>query len=175
MKLSSVLQTNAQNRLNTLFIEAINTKELKHLSRHFVQPNLLFKQRGRIAGSAILQANTIKLNPILYSQNPDYFLSHIIAHELAHILVYQLYGLRVKPHGIEWKKIMLDVFKLPPKVTHTLDISHAKIPAVRTIQYQCDCGSVRLSIIRHNKVVKKHQAYVCRKCKKVLLQAVEID
>lgn len=162
MTLSAELKSTAQTSLENLFIHALSTPILSKYSEAFSLPTLSYKQRGRIAGSAILQKNIIKLNPKLFVENTDYFLSHIIAHELAHILVYQLYGLSVKPHGNEWKKVMLEVFELSPKVTHSLDTRSAEL---KSFLYQCSCQQIPLSLIRHNKVQKGKQNYICRKCK----------
>jgi SprT protein len=161
MTLSTNLKNQAQSRLEILFESAIITATLSEFSGVFNIPSLAYNQRGNIAGCALLQKNIIKLNPKLFIENPEYFLSHIIAHELAHILVYQLYGLRVKPHGLEWKKVMLEVFDLPPKVTHSLDTSNVKL---KSFMYKCACQHIPLSVIRHNKVVKGKQNYICRKC-----------
>ncbi|MFT6267787.1 MAG: SprT protein [Alphaproteobacteria bacterium] len=167
MNLSTTLQKEAQTRLNLLFDSAIKKSAVNEFAGLFRQPSLAYNQRGRIAASALLQKNIIKINPTLYSQNTEYFISHIIAHELAHIMVYQLYGLGVKPHGIEWQKVMLAVFDLAPKVTHTLDVSAV---TMRQITYECACQQVPLSLTRHNKVLNKKQSYICRKCNTTLTQ-----
>jgi SprT protein len=171
MNLPNTLLNEAQDRLNSLFNLAITNSAISEFTELFKQPHLAYNQRGKVAASALLQKNIIKINATLYSQNTNYFITHIIAHELAHIMVYQLYGLRVKPHGIEWQKMMLEVFDLPPKVTHTLDVSEV---AMREITYECACQKVPLSLTRHNKVVNKRQLYVCRKCKTVLTQVVNV-
>jgi len=163
--LAITLQHTAQARLNELFYIAVKKIAVRHTADLFTQPSLMFTQRGKIAASALLQKNIIKINPILYAQNTDYFISHTIAHELAHIMVYQLYGLAAKPHGLQWQKIMLEIFNVPPKVTHTLDVSAV---AMREVVYKCVCQVIPLSLIRHNKVVRGKQSYVCRKCKTVL-------
>lgn len=165
--LTNTQQSSAQARLSHLFENALENPILSKVKRRFVQPTLTYNQRGRIAASAVLQKNIIKINATLFAQNTDYFLSHIIAHELAHIMVYQLYGQRVKPHGIEWKKVMMEVFDLPAQVTHTLDV---KDVAMREFAYTCSCQTVALSLIRHNRVVNKKQSYICRKCNEVLIQ-----
>lgn len=165
MTLTTELKNTAQARLEKLFAHALSTPALIEFTKVFKLPTLSYKQRGRIAGSALLQKNIIKLNPKLFVENTDYFLSHIIAHELAHIVVYQLYGLGVKPHGGEWKKVMLEVFELVPKVTHSLDTSSAEL---KSFLYECSCQQMPLSLIRHNKVQKGKQSYICRKCKEAL-------
>jgi SprT protein len=165
--LTNTLQDSAQERLSFLFENALKNPALEKVKRRFIQPTLTYNQRGRIAASAVLQKNINKINATLYAQNTHYFLSHIIAHELAHIMVYQLYGRRVKPHGIEWKKVMVEVFELPALVTHTLDV---KDVAMREFPYKCGCQTVALSLIRHNRVVNKKQSYICRKCNEILTQ-----
>jgi len=164
--LSETLINKAQATLEELFVNAIASNILRQFKGTFSMPSLAFNQRGKIAGSAVLQKNLIKLNAKLFAQNTDYFLSHIIAHELAHIMVYQLYGLRVKPHGREWKKIMLEAFKLAPEVTHSMD---TKDVTLRTFMYKCTCQTVALSVIRHNKVVRGKQTYICRRCGESLI------
>jgi SprT protein len=167
MTLAINLQNQAQQRLDFLFTFALTKPALQECLGVFKKPSLLFNQRGKIAGSALLQTNTIKLNAVLYTQNTDYFLSQVIAHELAHIMVYQLYGRTVRTHGIEWQKVMLEVFELYPKVTHSLDVSKV---AMRTVTYACLCQQVPLSLIRHNRVVRGKQTYICRKCNTTLVE-----
>lgn len=132
------------------------------------KPTVLFNQRGKIAGSARLQVNQIRLNPILLADNPDRFCEEVIPHELAHLIVYQLHG-RARPHGKEWKNIMEKVFTLTAQTRHNMDVTKV---AGKTFSYQCRCGLVALSIRRHNKVLKG-QEYQCRACKQSLEAAVK--
>jgi SprT protein len=132
------------------------------------KPTVLFNQRGKIAGSARLQINQIRLNPTLLTDNPDRFCQEVIPHELAHLIIYQLYG-RTRPHGKEWKSIMVEVFNLPAQTRHDMDVTKV---AGMTFNYQCKCGLVALSIRRHNKVLKG-QEYQCRACKQSLKPVVK--
>lgn len=131
--------------------------------QHFPRPTYLFNQRGRSAGSAHLQKNLIKFNPVLYIQNKQVFMEQVVGHEVAHLIAYQLYG-RVKPHGKEWQQIMSEVFKLTPQTTHELDVSSVQ---GKLFNYRCDCSEHQLTIRRHNKVLKG-TSYLCRKCKSAL-------
>ncbi|WP_371195234.1 SprT family zinc-dependent metalloprotease [Glaciecola sp. SC05] len=131
------------------------------------KPLILLNQRGRIAGAAVLQRNIIKLQPKLFAQNQDYFVSDVIPHELAHLVVYQHYG-RVKPHGKEWRYIMQELLGVAPRVTHTLDVKKA---GIKMYDYTCACATVQLSAIRHNRIVQGKQSYLCRSCHQAL-QAV---
>lgn len=134
------------------------------LNRRFVRPDITFNQRGKAAGSARLQQNHIKLNPILLNENSEHFLQQVIPHEISHLLVFQLFG-RVKPHGREWQHMMQSIFGLEPLVQHTLDVSKV---SGKQFDYQCLCGPIKLSIRRHNSIVRKRRVYCCRKCNSVL-------
>jgi len=129
------------------------------LKREFSVPNVLFNQRGRIAGCAILQKNTLKFHPLLLQQNQAHFLTHVVPHEVAHLLVWQLYG-KTAPHGREWQNIMVSVFNLPPHRTHQYNVDNI---GIKSINYNCDCGVVPLTIRRHNKALKG-AVYRCRTC-----------
>ncbi|MEL0629370.1 SprT family zinc-dependent metalloprotease [Psychromonas aquatilis] len=128
--------------------------------RAFKRPGYLFNQGGRSAGSAHLQKNLLNFNPILYHQNKAIFIKEVVAHEIAHLITYQLYG-RVKPHGKEWQYIMTQVFNLPANTTHQLDISDVQ---GKLFLYRCACSEHQLTVRRHNKI-KKGTVYLCKKCK----------
>lgn len=171
-ELSQALIEQAHQRLLQLFSDA-KTKLMKVYStralRHLECPTIAFNQRGKVAASALLQKNLIKLNRCLYVDNQAYFINEVIAHELAHLLVFQIYtrhGQRVKPHGIEWRNMMLNIFEIPANVTHKMDV---KKVAMRNFTYACKCQKVELSIVRHNKVVRGKQTYICRKCHATLV------
>ncbi len=134
---------------------------------HFEMPNLEFKQRGKIAGSAWLQKHLIRLNPVLLRENQVAFEKHVIPHELAHLMVYKQYRMKVKPHGKEWQFIMNEIFDLPALVNHPFDTSSV---AQASFTYRCACQEHQLTLIRHNKVVKGKQKYVCKHCEMPLLR-----
>ena len=131
------------------------------LNRTFPRPHINFKQRGRAAGSARLQINELRFNPVLLQENQQHFITHTVPHEVAHLLVYQLYG-RTKPHGKEWQQIMNQIFDLTAKTTHQYDVSNVK---GKTFTYACQCAEHQLTIRRHNKIVRDNIKYICRLCK----------
>ena len=131
--------------------------------RPFKRPDYLFNQYGKSAGTAHLQRNIIKFNPVLYNQNKTTFVDQVVAHEVAHLITYQHYG-KVKPHGKEWQHVMENVFHCPASTTHSLDI---KDVIGKQYQYRCACTTHQLTIRRHNKVLKGAD-YVCKNCKSVL-------
>lgn len=136
----------------------------QHYQRRFSMPGLNYKVRGVKAGCAYLERNEIRLNPILLVENQKEFIHQVIPHELAHLLVFQLFG-KVKPHGKEWRRLMQEVFQLEPKSCHQFDVSRV---AGKTYAYRCGCQTHALSIRRHNKIQKQNARYHCRKCQQRL-------
>jgi SprT protein len=135
------------------------------LKRDLIRPKIHFNQRGKIAGSARLQTNELRFNPILLKDNLQLFIDEVVPHEVCHLLTYQLYG-RVKPHGRQWKMLMDNLFGLKGSTRHTMDV--VKVQG-QTFAYYCECGPIELSIRRHNKIVRHQQTYLCRVCKQTLL------
>lgn len=139
----------------------------QRLKQSWPRPTLRFTQRGKAAGTAHLQTWEIRLNPLLLVDNRQSFLHEVIPHELAHLLVFALHG-RCAPHGREWKRMMQQVFELPGRVTHQLDISKVEGPQ---FSYRCACRDHSLSLRRHNALQRGKSRYLCRHCG-VPLQAV---
>lgn len=137
-----------------------------YFEHKFKRPTVLLNQRGNVAGTAHLQKNLIKLNRTLLVDNFEEFLTEVIPHEVAHIVTFQLFG-RVKPHGKEWQSVMHNVYKIPATVRHKMDTSKTQ---GKMFDYKCLCGTVKLTVRRHNKVVRKQQIYSCRACQQELVQ-----
>lgn len=134
------------------------------LQREFPLPQVVFNQRGKAAGSARLQLNQIRLNPILLVDNLNHFIEDVLPHEVCHLLTFALYG-RVRPHGKEWQTLMRYLFDLAPTPYHQLDTTKV---SGKEFDYRCACGPVKLSIRRHNKVQRGQQIYICRTCQQQL-------
>ncbi|QPG06852.1 SprT family zinc-dependent metalloprotease [Salinimonas marina] len=135
--------------------------------RAFIRPTITWRKSGKNAGTSNLTYNRINLNPVLFHHNREAYLNDVVAHELSHILVYQLYG-KVRPHGREWQTMMEKVFERPAATTHAFDLSPLQLKSYR---YFCRCGPVQLSVRRHNKVMRQQQSYVCRRCHQQLQPA----
>ncbi len=145
-------------------VEACYRQAEASLGRRFPRPSTSFKLRGQAAGTAHLQENRLRFNPVLLAQEPEAFLAEVVPHEVAHLLAWQLHG-RVKPHGVEWQQLMVKVFDLPPKVRHSFDVSAL---APKTWSYRCACQAHELTVRRHNKVVRGEMQYRCRRCGETL-------
>ncbi len=140
-----------------------------------VFPEIRYNTKGRTAGFCWYKDGNhwIDLNPILLNENPDEMLNKIVPHEMAHHVVHQLYEKDYrrfpKPHGNEWRIVMMN-FGLDPDRCHKMDTS-----TIRHMQnngfeyvYKCNCSVHNLSKIRHNRI-QNGTRYSCNKCKSRLV------
>ncbi|MEQ5317130.1 SprT family zinc-dependent metalloprotease [Providencia vermicola] len=144
------------------------------LEQTFPEPAVNYKQRGTTAGSAYLKEWEIRLNATLLIENTEKFIDEVIPHELAHLLVYHVFGRKgVAPHGKEWKWMMQHVLEVDAKRTHNFAVATVKS---KTFAYHCACQTVhQLTIRRHNKVVRGENQYLCRQCGEILKQEKLIE
>ncbi|MGL5286794.1 MAG: SprT family zinc-dependent metalloprotease [Aeromonas sp.] len=160
--------------LMTERVDACLTLAEQKLGRTFPRPRIRCDLRGRAAGTARLQSWELRFNPTLFAANQAAFLNEVVPHEVAHLLVYALWGSgrgarRVLPHGSQWQSVMREVFGLAPKVTHNFNLAPL---AERTFPYRCACREHALSVRRHNKVRRGEARYHCRVCRSELLPCV---
>lgn len=133
----------------------------KLLQCDFIEPKIIYKVKGSIAGSAFLTRWEIQLNSTMLHENGITFIEEVVPHELAHLIVFKRYG-KVKPHGKEWQYIMSKILGKIPKTTHSFAIKNANY------QYYCQCQEHFLTKIRHNKIQYNKTEYLCRKCGTIL-------
>ncbi|GAA0835399.1 MULTISPECIES: SprT family zinc-dependent metalloprotease [Marinomonas] len=131
--------------------------------KHFDPPSCNLKQRGRAAGTAHLHKNEVRFNLFMLQQNTALFLETVVPHEVAHIIVYQIYGHEVRPHGKEWQAVMKKVFHLEPNRTHNFEVPLPK----KAFRYQCQCQIHTFTAHRHNRA-KKGTEYICKLCRSPL-------
>ncbi|MFC3093550.1 SprT family zinc-dependent metalloprotease [Alteromonas sediminis] len=128
------------------------------------KPQVTFRASGTRAGTAFLHQNRVNFHRILLQHNLHTYLSDVVPHEIAHLVVHSLFG-RVQPHGREWKLVMQSVFGCRPSVTHTLDLS---VLERKTWDYQCACTTHQLTTRRHNAIQQKKRIYRCQRCENIL-------
>ncbi|PJG83493.1 SprT family zinc-dependent metalloprotease [Caviibacterium pharyngocola] len=151
-----LLKMQVQRRLAACLLQAN-----QHFNQNFPMPTVSYDLRGVKAGTAYLQKNLIKLNRTLLQENPTEFIRQVVPHELAHLIVYQLFG-RVKPHGVQWQTVMREVFRLPAETYHRFALDNVQ---GQTFPYACQCQIHQLTARRHQKVQRESAVYFCKKCR----------
>ena len=151
-----------QDRVEECFVQAE-----QFFNRPFKRATVSTNLRGQRAGVAHLTTLQLRFNAWMYQQNEAHFLTHVVAHEVAHLIAHQLFGSRIRPHGAEWKSIMLKVYQLPADRCH-----HYAVPTKnkQVYHYHCQCPSGHdLSAQRHARVQKQRSNYRCLRCKTLLM------
>ncbi len=129
-----------------------------------------FDLKGKCAGMYEVrgQSRRIRYNPWLFAKYYEESLSNTVVHEVAHYLVDCLYGLRrVKPHGEEWKSIMLD-FGVRPQATGDYDLTGIPVRQYTKHPYRCGCRTHQLSSVRHKRILQQGYKYRCQYCHSVI-------
>ena len=148
------------NAVQQRVIELYNRAE-QCFCRRWPMPYIRLDLTGSTAGQAWPQKRLLRFNPVLLQENRVDFLSQTVAHEVAHLLAYDLYGSKIRPHGRQWQLIMTKVFGLPAQRCHQYDTRRS---SPREWLYRCQCHVIPLSTIRHNRA-QRGTVYLCRHCK----------
>lgn len=140
----------------------------RHFQRTFKRPEISFQLRGQKAGVAHIDDNRLRFNPTLYAENHAHFLEHTVAHEVAHLITYAVYGKKIRAHGPQWQEVMQEVYELPANRCHSYAVRSTR----RThYLYQCQCPQrepFALSAQRHARI-NKGLHYICKTCSARLL------
>ena len=148
------------------FIEQANTL----MSLSLEEISVSFDLKGKSSGMFVVKHKQqfIRYNEMIFSAYFEDSLTNTVAHEVAHYVVFSIWGLKkVKPHGKEWKQVMA-LFGVKAEVTSDYDISHIPLNQQRRFDYTCSCMTHQLTTTRHNKVQKRKAVYSCRQCRQPL-------
>jgi SprT protein len=180
--------TQLQHRENMPLISPIETSAQQHvidetlkylqlasdiLCRSFRPINILFDLSGMASGMFLLKHGvpTIRYNPHIFAKYFDYSLANTVPHEVAHYVIYSLYGPKaVRPHGREWKELMLK-FGATPSRTNSLNLDGIPTKRQKRYLYRCNCMDHLITSRRHNTIVAGKARYYCRACKAELQPA----
>ncbi len=86
-------------------------------------PKLEIQWNSRLrttAGRALLQSQQLQLNPHLLGGKPENQ-AEVLAHELAHLLVFARHGAKARHHGPEWAALMQQA-GFQPRARHELPV-----------------------------------------------------
>lgn len=125
--------------------------------------HVLFNLTGKSAGQWRYRRGheILRFNPEAFVLDWDAHYPSTLAHEVAHSVVFRRHGRAVRPHGEEWKTVMLQL-GYAPKRTHQTMLTSRK---TRVYVYQCSCKTYNVSPQRHALIQKKGYFYACRYCK----------
>ncbi|ODS22749.1 hypothetical protein AB835_12480 [Candidatus Endobugula sertula] len=137
---------------------------------HFTMIPVTFDLRGKVAGMYCVKGQTnslqrsIRFNPWLFAKYPDDSWQSTIPHEVAHYIVDCLYSMRaVRPHGKEWKKVMVQL-GAKPDIYGKYNLGGIPVRQMKRYAYQCGCRHVMLSAYRHHKIQRGQRRYCCCDC-----------
>lgn len=139
--------------------------------KKFSRPtNIIFKNNGTCAGRAYHHPDPSKrfleFQLELAKQNAEDFLENTVPHEVAHYIQFEQYGyINNKPHGRQWKYVMVNVMGIAPDRCHTYDTSSIKKRQVsRDYEYLCNCTIHFCTSILHKRM-QAGQRRRCNRCK----------
>ncbi len=162
------------NPLSSVQITKIETETQRYidLANQVLQVSIppieiYFNVSGATWGYFVRRQNqqVIRYNPYLFEKHYQEGLTDTIPHEVAHYVVDCLYaGKRIKPHGPEWRKMMILFGVDHPKATHNTDLTGIPRRRQRRFDYQCGCKVIPLSTTRHYRIQSGRSSYRCGEC-----------
>lgn len=130
--------------------------------RDFPMPQVSFELRGSTAGNYSYREGKIRLNRALLLREADKFIDRTPGHEAAHLVTRHVYGPFVKPHGAEWRTVMIRL-GMKPERCHSYDVTG--IAGTRR-HYSLFCACMEHKVgAKIARKVEMGARYTCRKCK----------
>ena len=162
-----------KNQVETAVLDCFMMAE-KFFGKGFTIPEIKYDLVGRAAGLAIYDRygkvkHTIRINPVLLNENPQYIILQTVPHEMAHVVVSTFYedrGIQVRGHGREWQRTMR-LFGLEPHRCHNLDVSSVNvIKGQPSYRFKCRCEGKVFNFSK-NKYTRwaNGVGYQCNVCK----------
>lgn len=91
-----------------------------------------------------------------------------VTHELVHVVNYMKNGWGLKPHGVEWKRLMIQAGK---QAKATANISAHSVALAKYIVIKCKCGK-EMHITKRK--WSRKERYVHAKCGASLVEAIVV-
>lgn len=151
--------TQQETAINAKVAEVL-AKLSDRLNKPLKVPLIRYDLKGSVAGKA--NARELWLNLELLNTEWDDMLNNTLPHELAHVVVRQVWGNEPKGHGHEWQMIMR-MLGLTPTRCHSYEYKPARVHS-RDHKYECDCRTYTGTSHRATKMASGW-VYVCSRCK----------
>lgn len=126
-----------------------------HYDYKFKYPTVIYKKRGRVAGTACDSTYTIDLNSVLLMENVESFLKSTVIHEFAHLVDGIInptakagrWGRKRDIHGPRWQNIMR-LLGGPTSRCHSYDTTNSKVKKRGQTKHvwTCSCGAGTMKI-----------------------------
>jgi len=135
-------------------------------SASFAPIPILFDLRGTSSGmyQRTGKQRKIRFNPWLFAKYFQQCIEQTVPHEVAHYIADSVWAKkRIRPHGREWKSVML-ALGAQPKVTASYDLTGVPVKKYQRFAYSCGCKIHQLTLIRHRRLEAGKTDYRCRSC-----------
>lgn len=166
-----MINATAKLKVSEKIRECIN---IFHKKTGFIlcEPIVLYDLKGTTAGQAKYKRNQheaiIRLNPVIFADHYETFLNRTVPHEVAHLLNHYYHiskgKFNIRPHGREWRNIMLLLGVDNVSRCHSYSIRPEEKRKHSHFLYKCSCKQFSLTSIRHNRILKGKR-YFCTDCK----------
>lgn len=167
MQVSAELKKKVEDKLRA----GIAIAEAKYNTK-IVFPSVVYTKRGSTAGTADYGKWQLNFNPVLLVENGDAFIDRTVPHELAHLIVHQVFpqayertfrGQKRDVHGRYWQNVM-HVLGADATRCHSFDVTNATNR--RRYTYVCSgCGAkFSFTPAKHNTMLRRPDAYRHRSC-----------
>ena len=135
------------------------------MSTNYPVPQICYDVNNTNGGVYKYKTRSVHYNPVLLALNKDVYLETTVPHEVAHYLQFEFFGVKCKPHGPEWVKVMI-IIGAKPNRCHSYDVKYVKRRNIRRIQIKCGCRSYQVtqSLITRRNLLGNN--VICRKCLK---------
>lgn len=154
-------------RVTATLRECVAKSNARYTNHTFKMPTVLYKKRGKTAGTACDRTYTIDLNSVLLMENIEDFLSRTVIHEFGHLVdgivnpvtrVRDWRRSKRSLHGPTWKRIMV-MLGGPTSRCHSYDTTNSSVKKRSQAKHvwTCSCGSLagtlKIGNIRHTKMI----------------------
>lgn len=141
--------------------------------RSFARPKIVWDLKGRTAGIARYfglndHRNAIRLNFDVLNANVEDFINDTIPHEVSHMIVFDIYGTNIKPHGCEWKRIATELGSSGNRC-HVNETIPARI--TQKFKWKCSCMTHTVGLNLHRKMLSG-RGRICLKCRGTLTYSI---
>lgn len=140
----------------------------RHYGREKIpRPRVKFDLTGVEVADSDTRERVMRFNVKLAVANEAEVLSDWVPHEVAHFVNRWKhgYGPKIETHGREWRKIMIELFHVTPRIHHKFDVTKFK-RKTKEYEYVCGCPNKTYSFgaIKHKRIKGGGRVERCAKC-----------